>query len=202
MCERTEREKLAGLLARVRRRLFFRAAGHRLMWGLLVALPAAALFVAADQRWNQGRASILFSLAAVSGAAIFAAIVGLRGLGERVRSALTLDEQAHLKDRVSSAWEFLELSDLSEAHRVQIRDAIGHAERLDCRKVLGMQWPRYAFALPLVLALFVFSFFVPSIAPAKQTAVTDPAKQAQLQQLEELKQELLAKQDLPEDVQE
>jgi hypothetical protein len=202
MSERTEREILAGLLARVRRRLFFRTAWHSLMWALLLALPVAALLVAADQRWNQGRASLLVSLAALSGASLFAGILGLRGLGERVRSALTFDEQAHLKDRVSSAWEFLELGALSEAHRVQIRDAIGHAERLDCRKVLGIQWPRYALALPVALALFVFSFFVPSAAPAKQTATTDPVKLAQLQQLEELKQELQARQDLPEDVQE
>jgi hypothetical protein len=53
-----------------------------------------------------------------------------------------------------------------------------------------------------MLALFVFSFFVPSSAPAKQTATNDPVRQAQLQQLEDLKQELMAKQDLPEDVQE
>ncbi|HEU0008534.1 MAG TPA: hypothetical protein VFT34_01830, partial [Verrucomicrobiae bacterium] len=137
MSERTEREKLAGLLARVRRRLFFRTACHWLMRALLVALPAAAIFVASDQRWNQGRASVFFSLAAVCGGVVFALVLGLRGLGERVRSALTFDEQARLKDRVSSAWEFLELRNLSEAHQVQIRDAIGHAERLDCRKVLG-----------------------------------------------------------------
>lgn len=174
---------------------------HWLVRALFAVLPVTAVLVAVDQRWNQGRASVIISLLAAFGMTAFALVLGLRGLGERVRSALTLDEQAHLKDRVSSAWEFMGLGHLSEAHLVQIRDAIRHAEGLDYGKVLGMQWPRHALALPLLVALFVFSFFVPSLAPAKQTAMKDPVRLAQLRQLEELKQELQAKQDLPEELQ-
>lgn len=200
MRDRTERKILAQLLAKVRRRLFFKTACHSFMRAMLVSLPMGALLVAADQRWNGGRLSIVVAFAAAIGAAAFGVFFGLRGLGERVRSALTLDEHAHLQDRVSSAWEFMELRDLSEAHLVQIRDAIQHAEGLNFGKVFGVQWPRQALALPLVLALLVFSFFVPSISPAKPAA-KDPLRLAQLQQLEELKQELAAKQDLPEEIQ-
>ena len=101
MKDRTEREILAQLLARVRRRLFLKTACHSLMWALLASLSVGALLVAVDQRWNGSRFSVMVPFVALLGAAAFAVVHGLRGLGERVRSALTLDEQAHLQDLIA-----------------------------------------------------------------------------------------------------
>jgi hypothetical protein len=202
MRDRTEREILAGLLAKVRRRIFITTATAGLVRSGLVVLPLAAALVAADQRWNAGRASWVIALTSSSAILLWAMALGLRGLGERVRSALTLDEEAHLKDRVSSAWEFLEQKNLTEAQHVQISDAIRHAESLNYRNVLRLQWPPLAVLLPVALLLLVLSFFVSSHAPATQSATRDPQREAQLSQLNELKQELQAKQDLPEELQE
>jgi hypothetical protein len=202
MQNRTERMILANVLARVRRKLFFNAACQWWVRAGIVLLPVAAALVAADQRWNAGRASGLIALAALGGLMAASVLLGLRGLGERVRSALTLDEHAHLKDRVSSAWEFLDQPNLDEARRVQIRDAIRHVEALDYARVLRAKLPRFAIALPAAALLLALSFFVPSLAPARSDGGgSDPVKAAQLQQLDELKQELAAKQDLPEELQ-
>jgi hypothetical protein len=169
---------------------------------MMASLPLAALLIAADQRWNGGRLSILLAMAAFAGPAILSVLRSVQGLGERVRSALMLDQKAHLQDRISSAWEFMDLRELSEAHLVQIRDAVRRANQLDYQKILRFHWPRPALALPVLLALFVFSFMVPPLAPARQTGANDPLKLAQLQQLDELRQELAAKQELPEELQE
>lgn len=202
MKERTEREILAQVLAEVRRRIFITTAWGWLARAGLIVLPIAAALVAADQRWNQGRTSIGIALAAIGGLVLFSVVMGLRGLGLRVRSALTFDEQAHLKDRVSSAWEFLEQPELSEAHKVQIRDAIRHAESLDCTQVLRFRSPRLAMALPVAALLLALSFLLPPLARVQAVSAKDPVKEAQLRQLDELKQDLQGKQDLPQELQE
>jgi len=203
MKDQTEREILAQVLVRVRRRLFFKTAFQTVIGAMLATLLVGAVLIGADQRWNGGRFSLIVGIAAVAGALVLAAIVGLRGLGERVRSALTLDEQAHLQDRVSSAWEFLaQPAALSEAQQVQIQDAIRHAEALNYGKVLRWEWPRFAYGLPIVALLFALSFLMPAVAPAKSRLAQDPLRDAQLQQLAELKQELAAKEELPEELQE
>jgi hypothetical protein len=203
MTERSERAVLAGLLARVRRRIFIQSATGWFVRVAVFLLPLAALLIAADQRWNQGSASLWITVAAVAGLVVASVILGARGLGERVHSALTLDQHAHLKDRISSAWEFLSQPSLTEAQRVQVQDAIHRAEALNCRTVLRLQWPRTTVALPVLAILFALSFFVPPLAnQALAHAGRNPIKEAQLQMLEELKQELAAKEQLPQEVEE
>jgi hypothetical protein len=199
----TERGILAKLLAKVRRRLFRHAAAAAWVRASLFALPAAALLIAANERWGEPLLSRAIAAAVLGGTLVFAAVRGWRGLGARVHAALRLDDRAQLKDRVSSAWEFLELPELNEAQQVQVRDAIRRAEALDCRGVLRFEWPRFAAGLPVAALLLVASFFVPPLTQnPKAIAAKDPVKEAQLQQLDELKQELQAKQDLPPELQE
>src|SRR5262249_19372802 len=124
------------------------------------------------------------------------------GLGARVHSALTLDQGGQLKDRVSSAWEFLEAKELDEARQVQVRDAIRHVEALDLKKILCFPKPRFTQLLPVGALLFALSFFVPPLAPVNARLAVDPVKALQLQQLEELKQELVAKKEVPPEMEE
>ena len=203
MQPQSDREVLANLLGRVRRRIFLNAASASLARAGLLVLPLAAALIACDQRWNQGRASLAIVAVSLLGALAFALVAGLRGLGARVRSALMLDQGGHLKDRVSSAWEFLEAKELDEARQVQVRDAIRHVEGLDLKKVFGFPKPRFAQLLPVGVLLFAFSFFVHPLAPpANANVAGDPVKALQLQQLAELKQELAAKKEVPQEMEE
>jgi hypothetical protein len=203
MSEQTERQILVQLLGRVRRRILIQTSARWYLRACLVALPLASVLIAADQRWNQGRSSLAVAAIALLVPAVLALLIGQRGLGERVRSALTLDQQANLKDRISSAWEFLEQPRLGEAQQVQIRDAIRHAESLNCSTALRMVWPRFTAVLPLLAILFVLSFLVPSLTPRTLANLAkDPIKQEQLARLEELKQDLASKENLPEELQE
>jgi hypothetical protein len=191
MKKETEREILERLLAKVRRRLFLRSLCAGAVLAGLAALPVAALSIALSQRWMSGRLNAWIALAA--GGAVLAAATfnALRGLGTRVRSALALDERAHLKDRVSSAYEFLKRGALDEAQQAQIQDALRHAQSLNFKAVYRFQWPRFSVYLPIVLLVFVLSFLVPPIsAPTTANAATDVVKQAQLNQLQDLQQEL------------
>src|SRR5687768_5155032 len=150
MREPNERQALSKVLAEVRRRLFITTACG---WGTRAALllmPIAVIGVAADRRWNDSQATPLVLVLVPILVLAFAIFKGLRGLGARVQSALTLDAEARLKDRVSSAWEFLDAGELDEARRAQVRDAIRHAESLKFSDVLKFRWPRFAPALPVL----------------------------------------------------
>src|SRR5262249_19677200 len=98
-------------------------------------------------------------------------------------------EQAKLKDRISSAFEFAVQGQLDEASQVQLRDAIRHAESLDLKQVFRFHWPRFARLLPVAAILLGLAFLgPPHSAPATKTDVS--AKQAQLELLKDLQQEL------------
>jgi hypothetical protein len=199
----SDREVLAHLLSRVRRRIFFNAALAWLARASLLALPFMAALIACDRRWNQGHASLAIAAVSVASAVLLAFGAALCGLGARVRSALMLDQGGHLKDRVSSAWEFLEAKELDEARHVQVRDAIQHVEALDLRQALSFPKLRFARLLPVGALLFACSFFVTPISPrVNANAAGDPVKEMQLRQLAELKQELAAKKEVPREMEE
>jgi hypothetical protein len=195
MKERTEREILRDLLANVRRRIFFKAARTGLVQATLIVLPIAGILIALNRRagfdWsNSGIASL--ALAAV---AAFALIKGALTLGQKLHSALAIDEQGRLKDRISSAYEFLEESKLDEARTAQIQDAIRHGQSLELDRIFRFEWPRLSGFLPLILVLFALSFFVPPNAVSVSALVgVDKTKAAQLDQLKELEQQLQAQQ--------
>ncbi len=201
MQHENEHKALQQLVRAARRRLFLNGAGKGVALAALSVLPLAALLVAASQRWG------IPALATYAGAGALLAFVmaafaaGWRNQGRRVHPALALDEGAQLKDRLSSACEFLGQPTLGEPEQTQIRDALRHAAGLDCGRVLRFQWPRYSAALPVVLVAFVASFLVPPLVPATKAGLAqDPVKAAQLEQLAELSQDLASKSETPEEL--
>ncbi|HEU0040371.1 MAG TPA: hypothetical protein VFR76_13970 [Verrucomicrobiae bacterium] len=189
MQERTERQTLERLLADARRRLFFKSLQFNLILAAVVVLPVAAALVAASQRWYHAQGILPVVLGAIVVAFAFAGFKAWRQLGGKVSSALALDDQAQLKDRISSACEFAAQGELDEATRVQLHDALRHAESLDLKQVFRFQWPRFARLLPVACLLLALSFLVPPIS-APASAKNGPLKAAQLEQLKDLQQEL------------
>ncbi len=201
MQERTEHQKLNQLLTGVRRQLFFKSLQSHLILAAVVVVPVAALLVAASQRWYHAKGILPIVLCATGVVIAFAVIKAWLGLGEKVSSALALDDRAHLKDRISSAYEFSAQGELDEATQVQVRDAIRHAESVDLKQVFQFRWPKFARWLPVAAILLVFSFLVPPISAPALTK-TDPLKRAQLEQLKDLQQELKEQEQQDPEVQE
>ena len=201
MREPSERQALTKVLAEVRRRIFFTTACAWAVRAGLLILPIAVLGVAADRRWSDSQASAWIVAGAFGIVLLFSIFKGLRGLGARVHSALTLDEEARLKDRVSSAWEFLNGGELDEARRVQVQDAIRHAEALKFSDVLKFRWPRFAVGLPVIAVLLALSFLIPPVTKVNALANGDPVRDAQLKELAALQEELQQNQNLPQELQ-
>src|SRR5947207_7504595 len=190
----SEREILERLLAEVRRRIFLNTMAETLVRGSVVTLPLAAILIAVDQRWHGRPSGLVIAGATLIGLLAFSIAKGLKGLGARVSSALTLDERARLKDRISSACEFLDEGELDQARRTQVQDALNHARALDFKMVFRLKWPRFSALLPAVGLALLLSLLVPPISrPTSVMAAADPFKQAQLKQLDELQRELQAK---------
>src|SRR2546422_1048092 len=164
MQNENERRVLEHLLAKVRRKLFLKSFGVAAVHAGLVALPIAAVLIGVNQRWMSGRNGGWIALAAAGATLAFATFKALNGLGSRVHSALALDERAHLKDRVSSACEFLKRGPLDEPQQAQVQDAIRHAQSLDFKAVYRFEWPRFSAALPIVILAFALSFLVSPIS--------------------------------------
>src|SRR5262245_14027423 len=182
-------QTLERLLADARRRLFLKSLQFNLILAAVLLLPFAAALVAVSQRWYHGKGSLPIVLGAIGVAVVFAAIKAWSQLGGKVASALAIDEQAQLKDRISSAFEFAAQGQLDEASQVQLRDAIRHAESLDLKQVFRFHWPRFARLLPVAAIVLVLAFLVPPIS-APATTKDGPAKLAQLELLKDLQQEL------------
>jgi len=204
MKTRNEKQILEGVLARARRKIFLTTVGANLIRASLVVLPLTSILVALNQRLNGGRGNLLLVAIGFGIVIVYAIVRAFLLLGLRVRSALALDEQAQLQDRISSAYEFLDGKEsLNEAHQVQIQDAIRHAQSLDYQSIFRFRWPRFSAGLPVVLLALLLSFFVPPVsilAPA--AAASDPLKRAQIRELQELQEQLQAKDESNQDLQE
>ncbi|MEO5804569.1 MAG: hypothetical protein ABIR24_13665 [Verrucomicrobiota bacterium] len=191
-----ERKVLEQLLANVRRRLFLKSFSATIIYSGLVFLPIAAIAIACNERWNHGKGSVTFLVGSVSAIVLFAIAKARSGLGARVHSALELDQTAGLKDRISSAYEFLAANDQSEACQTQIQDAMARAKEISLKSTFQFRFPRFSFALPVIVAAVILSFFVaPLLPPAPANIASNPVRQAQLNQLRELNQELQAKEE-------
>ncbi len=195
-------DSLSTTVSAARRRLFTHAF---LAWWIragVAGLLLAAVLVAVDQRWGTGAWSVPGSAVILTGSALIALGAAAWGLGSRFRSALRLDEEAGLKDRISSALEFLRLPELSEAQSVQLRDAADHAAGIDLRKVLRPLLPRYGLLLPVLALLFALSFLVPSKLNPEVEAAVDQERLLQAEELSalaaELEEELLDEEELAE----
>ena len=199
MLERTEREVLGRVLTRAQRGMWLRAAMSRLARRGPWLLGIGAVLIAADQRWNHGRASGWVGILSPSIALLWSFVPAWWGMGSKVRSAIRLDREAQLKDRVSSACEFLELGRLEEAQETQIHDAARHARSLDCRRLFRVEWRDWAPRVCATLLLFALSFLVPPLVPPGRALVApDALKETQLDGLRELRQELETRREMRE----
>jgi len=186
------RQSLMKAIETARRRLYWQATFALAIRFGLVCLPVGAALIAADQHWLNGQYTVGIALLVAYGAIVLPLTLAVFGRGTELDSALKIDQHAGLKDRVSSAWEFLTgQRALSEPHRLQIHDAVRRARTLSLGR---MAWPapgRRFWLLPAFAVLFVASFFVPPNAPV---AVVDVAAAAlhedQLNLLKDLVEEL------------
>ncbi len=188
-------------LREARRHLVWRAWVDSFVQACFIGLPAAALAVAVDQRWLNGQWTPLILLLTTAALSAAGGIQALRHRRSDLGSAWAIDQYAHLKSRVSSAYEFLKHGQLSVPERVQVRDALTHVHRLDLRDVLEWRPPPRVYALPFLLGLVTFALFVPPSPASIPVPAMDEERQAIEQAaLEELQEDLeRALEDIPED---
>lgn len=198
MTNRSDREILDQLLDSVRKRIFFKTTTQTFVRACFLVLPGLTLIVAGNQRCGDAGQSGMIVLMAFTGLAAFSALRGLLGLGAKVRSALAVDESANLKDRITSAYEFLAGEKLDEPRVSQIHDAIRHARAVNSGALFRFQWPRHSAYLGLGLLVLSLTFFIPAALPTQTaSAASDDVKQLQLAELKDL-QEQLAAQPVPD----
>ncbi|MBN9693063.1 MAG: hypothetical protein J0M24_22705 [Verrucomicrobia bacterium] len=198
MSSSSEQLALEQLLRSVRRRIFWTTTVATAVKILAVGLPLTALLIALDQRWNAGLAAPYLVLGLGLVAVFGAATTGFRGLGDKVDLALRLDRDGQLKDRVSSAWEFLQQPDLDEVRQVQVRDALRRVQSIELPQVLAMPRSRLTPVVGVGALMLALSFWVPPLATPVVAVTADAVKELQLERLAELKEELQQPEASPE----
>jgi hypothetical protein len=188
---RTWQSVLGRFLRQLQWWLIFETWGYVLCRLALALLPVGAVAIMADQRWFAGTYSLPIALSVLLPLAVIPAAYALLRRGTRLHQAFEMDERAGLKDRISSAWEFLGQDSLTHEQTLQVRDALRTAHDVDLGALVTLQnsrLPRWAF---VAFGIFVASFFVPSVyrAPTADAAV-DTIKMLQLAEVESLKNEV------------
>ncbi len=194
-----DRQKLERLLNSVKRRLFFTSFLQHVARASVVILPIATVLTAGFKRWSQGPTVLIPAGAGLALVLIYALIRSARGVGKQLECALAMDKQANLKDRISSALEFLRDGELDVVRQAQVQDAVRHGQALDAKLVFKFQWPRASGWVAAAMAALILTFFVPSIQlPANAMRATDPVREAQVNELKQLEKELAQKDQNPE----
>lgn len=194
----SEQLALEQLLRSVRRRIFWTATVAAAVKILAVGLPLTALLIALDQRGNGGAVTPYLLLGLGLVVVFGAGTASFRGLGDKVDLALRLDRDGQLKDRVSSAWEFLQQPDLDEVRQVQVRDTLRRVESIQLPQVLAMPRSRLTPVIGVGALLLALSFWVPPLATPVAAVTANAVKELQLERLAELKEELQQPEATPE----
>ncbi len=154
----------------------------------LVLLPVGALAIMVDQRWFDGDYSVSIALSTLVPLAILPLGYAFLHRGTQLHQAFELDERAGLKDRISSAWEFLSQESLTAEQELQVRDAVRTAHDVDLPSLVTLtqsRLPKWALA---ALCVFVASFFVPSSYYLEQAdASVDTLHLLQVDEVESLR---------------
>lgn len=152
------RERLAPVS---RRQRFVRAAMFA-AWGLFAA--SGIVLLAALASWLRLSQFTLLQMAAIIAAAPVAAyLVGLAWNQPLQRAAHAVDKHYQLKDRATTALEFLAKSEQTPAHALAIRDTASHLEKVRAAEVAPFRMPKvlpYSF-FTTILALVAFYFAAP-----------------------------------------
>lgn len=189
-------------LGRVRRRLFLRLLGRRLVLCSVPALLLAAVgllvlahgHVRGDPSPADG--AFLRRLAGVGAAltaAIFLAVVlALWRRPSRLAAALSLDRDAHLKERVTTCLCLTAEQTASPAGMALIDDAVRHADTVTVRAAFPLRPSRAAALVPasLLVALLTACFCEPPPAPrnarVEEAAATLPQPEEVARRLRQL----------------
>lgn len=157
----------------------------------LVLLPLGALAVMVDQRWFAGAYSVSIALSVLTPLAIIPLGYAFLHRGTRLHQAFEMDERGGLKDRVTSAWEFLSQESLTREQELQVKDALRAAHDVDLPSLLTLKdsrLPAWAFA---AFCVFVASFYVPSVYQLPEVeAAADPVRLMQVAEVESLREEI------------
>ena len=188
---RTWQAVLGSFLQQLQWWLFLETWGYVLCRLALVLLPVGALAVMADQRWYAGTHSASITLSVLLPLGLIPLGYAFLRRGTRLHQAFEMDERAGLKDRISSAWEFLSQESLTREQTLQVRDALRTAYDVDLASLITLgnsRLPRWAL---VAVCVFMGSFFVPSVyqAPAADASV-DTIKLLQIAEVASLKEEV------------
>jgi len=191
----SKKQILDNVISKARKRILMSGICYYFIQTGIFVLPLSAVLIAINNRMNGswGGWIALLSLLIILGVSW---LKSYSKLGGNVSSALAIDENAHLKDRITSAYEFMAHGELDEPQSIQVNDAIHYADSIDPKRVIEMRYPRWWSAFPLVVLLFCLSFFIPpALMPLQADAESDQVKQLQLDELAEL--EAILKEDEP-----
>lgn len=157
----------------------------------LVLLPVGAMAVMVDQRWFGGSYSPSVALSIIAPLAVIPLGYAFLHRGTQLHQAFEMDERAGLKDRISSAWEFLSQESMTHEQELQVRDALRTAHDVDLASLLTLRESRLPKLALAALFAFAASFFVPSIYHIPEAAAAiDTVRMLQMAEMASLREEV------------
>lgn len=184
--------EIAAALRTVQRRLTLHTGLGATVRVACWTLPAAAMVIAADQRWlGGGLFPVVFGVAVLVPLA-WGVWESLRAARSPLACAMLLDARTGLKSRVSSAYEFLADADTPSGPRaVQVADALAHLHAFDWAHHFRLTPPRQARWLLAGSALIVGALLVPAAgvptAEVEASVAVSPHHAAQAAELAEVR---------------
>jgi hypothetical protein len=156
-------------LAPVRRRQQLAFTVRATVYGLLAGGVAGIL--TALLQWRAGGAVSAWVAAVVAAGPLLGLLVGLLWRRSWHDAAAAVDAYYQLKDRSTTALEFLAKRDAGDLHQLQISDAITHLTRVEPKAVVPIRSPR---ALPYALGVLAAAAVLPFLLPQTQEVNAGP----------------------------
>jgi hypothetical protein len=191
-------------LAPVRRRQQLAFTMRAAVYGLLAGGVAGIGFAVAQ--WFTSGTVSAWVAAVVAAGLVLGLLVGLVWRRSWHDAAAAVDAHYQLKDRSTTALEFVAKTDAGDLHRLQIGDALQHLTRVEPKAVAPIRSPR---ALPYAIGVLAIAAVLPFVLPRTQevnAGPRDPLPQvvAEAERLQERLSELeeVAKQEDNKDLKE
>ncbi|MEM8678382.1 MAG: hypothetical protein AAGF97_03405 [Planctomycetota bacterium] len=139
-------------------------------WGAAVGCLALLL------GWFQIQVPTWFPLLAGGSGIVLGAAVGWRRAVTDRMAARWIDRHGRLSDRVVSALEFMQLSDPTATQRLQMADAVTHAQAVEAvpRMMPADGW-RGGFAIVLLLGMTALALTAPPASPQQPSRAIEDA---------------------------
>ncbi|HEV7280778.1 MAG TPA: hypothetical protein VGN57_11300 [Pirellulaceae bacterium] len=139
-------------------------------WGLLFGAGAALLLAASFWLADQAPSFVAFLAAVCAGPAV-GFVVGYFWPHDLRTSAAAVDSHYRLKDRASTALEFVSNERSSDAQRLAVEDAMRHLNDVDPTRVVPLKTPQ---ALPYAAGLCLAAGLALFLAPRRSEADVRP----------------------------